>query len=118
MHKGTTDCSRRCECTCDACQEYYEKVWDAYTKECNLCSGCGMPPVLTLESLNAYKEWHFFQPCQACKPAYVARMCDLRLCVGCQGPLLPYGICRGCDCSGDVEVCECRQCVAKRAEIK
>ena len=114
-HPGTKDCGKSCECTCDSCQEYFEELWDKYTEKWELCRTCGMPDTMTLESLDKYKEWHFFQPCEACKPAYVALMCEQRLCVTCQGPLLPYGTCRGCDCTGDVLNCECRQCEAKRS---
>jgi hypothetical protein len=117
-HADTKDCGKTCECTCDGCQEYYEQLWEKYTEKCNLCHDCGMPRAMTLASLDNYREWHFFQPCEGCKPSYVAFMCEQRLCVACQGPLLPYGICRGCDCTGELHTCECRQCEAKRAEKK
>jgi hypothetical protein len=92
-------------------------LWNKYTKQCDLCYDCGMPRSMTLKDLAIYREWHFFQPCDACKPGYVALMCEERLCVACQGPLLPYGICRGCDCTGVVDTCECRQCEAKRTGL-
>ena len=113
-HAGTKDCGKACECTCDTCQEYFEKLWEKYTKNCDLCRDCGMPHNMTLEALDKYRDWHFFQPCEVCKPAYVALMCENRLCVTCQTPLLPYGTCTGCDCTGELERCECRHCVAKR----
>jgi hypothetical protein len=116
-HSGTKDCGKVCECTCDGCQVYFEELWERYTEKCDLCNECGMPNTMTLSNLETYKSWHFFQPCEACKPAYVALMCEQRLCVGCQGPLLPYGTCRGCDCNGEVETCECRQCEARRSGL-
>jgi len=113
-HTATSECTNKCQCTCDSCQEYYEELWDKHTKLYGLCFECGMPNDMTLTSLSNYRDWHFFQPCEACKPAYLALMCEKRLCVACQGPLLPYGLCRGCDCTGDVKECECRQCEALR----
>lgn len=116
-HDDTKDCGKGCDCTCDGCQVYFEQLWEKHTKQWELCNMCGMPSTMTLEGLDKYKEWHFFQPCQACKPAYVSLMCEQRLCVACQCPLLPYGICRGCDCTGEVETCECRQCEARRSGL-
>ena len=114
-HVDSEECGSSCECICEGCQLFYEDMWGKFTKQFHLCDSCGMPETVTLASLEEYREWHFYQPCESCKPAYLAFMAEKRLCATCQDPLLPYGICKGCHCTQVVETCECRQCEAKRA---
>lgn len=96
-----------CECQCDGCQEIFETAWEKHVEEENLCMDCGVPKVVTLESLIKEQYTHFFQPCPACAPVLKACLAAANLCETCRAPL--NGICKKCTCLGTDE-CECHEC--------
>ena len=109
------DCAFECECTCDKCQDIYERHWKQFTNENDLCFACGMPREMTVASLYSTRTVHFYLPCDDCKPAYVENMKAANLCQLCREPLSGL-LCVGCTCTEDLATCICRQC--KRAREK
>jgi len=114
---AATSCTVTCACLCDFCQENYEKNWVLNTAEHGLCSLCGTPKIQTIESLKESRYIHFYQPCGECKPAFLDLMAQHKMCPQCQ-ELLTGDKCLGCFCTGNVEECICRQCVAAREAKK
>jgi hypothetical protein len=112
-----TVCDHTCECTCDTCQENFERNWDIYVAEKGLCVACGMPKEMTVERLSSTKEMHFYLPCKDCNPLFLERMKAAKLCPTCQEALSGV-ICIGCTCTEDVEACPCRQCILARKNRK
>ena len=115
LHNGLSTCDESCECTCEYCVEQYEINWDACTAAKNLCKTCGIPTLITLDTLLETRLTHFYSPCDKCKPAYLGLMKLEGLCHQCQGPL-SANLCPGCHCTENVETCGCRQCVANRRQ--
>lgn len=72
---------------------------------------------LTLERLRQEHSFHFFQPCEICKPAYLALMKLHKMCPMCQ-QYTDGVICKDCFCTEDQYACECRQCKAYRNNLK
>lgn len=108
-----TDCDDMCVCTCDHCQEQFEKNWKGIVSDQALCNECGMPKDMTIELLAESKYIHFYQPCDECRGPYMALMASQALCIQCQGPL-DKNKCPGCFCTEVVETCVCRQCTLAR----
>ena len=106
-------CHELCECTCDTCQDFYEAEWDKKVAERNLCRDCGMPAEMTVERLKEEHTLHFFQPCDTCRPAFLALMKLHKMCPTCQQYMNGY-ICKDCFCTEQPYTCDCRQCVAFR----
>jgi hypothetical protein len=115
LHNGLSSCNESCVCSCDYCTEQYELNWDAYTTEKSLCKNCGIPTLITLDTLAETRFTHFYSPCESCKKAYLEFMKLEGLCPQCQGPL-SANLCPGCYCTEDVETCGCRQCLANRRQ--
>jgi len=109
-------CDDLCTCTCDTCQEYYETQWGKHVVERNLCPVCGMPLEMTLEALKAEHSTHFFQPCDICKPVFLAIMKQNNMCPTCQ-QYLNGETCKDCFCTDEPYTCECRQCKAYRKSL-
>jgi hypothetical protein len=111
MH--TELCDESCECSCDSCVEQFEKNWAILTTEKKLCSHCGIPNTMTMDSLQETRYIHFYQPCESCKPLYLELVKSEGLCHQCQGRLIDSK-CPGCFCTENMETCECRQCILAR----
>jgi len=114
-HNGIMSCGDSCVCSCDYCVEQYELNWDAYTSEKSLCKACGIPTLITLDTLAETRYTHFYSPCDACKKPYMEFMKLEGLCHQCQGPL-SGNLCPGCYCTENAETCGCRQCVSHRKQ--
>ena len=82
------DCSGFCECQCSVCQDAYEAAWIKTVNEKNLCVQCGIPRVLSIESLWDTQYSHFFSPCQECKEALASFLTFMGLCSICRNPLI------------------------------
>ena len=106
LHDGK-ECDDTCQCHCDGCQEIFETAWEKHVEKENLCMDCGVPKVVTMESLMKQQYIHFFQPCPACISAVKACLAAANLCEMCREPL--NGICKKCTCLG-TEDGECREC--------
>ena len=115
-HKENPICDETCVCTCNECQERFEIEWAKRVEERGLCDGCGMPKELTLERLKEERDSHFFQPCEICKPAFLALMKQNKMCATCQ-QYLQSEACKDCFCTEQPYTCECRQCKAYRKSV-
>ena len=114
LHKEEPNC-KACACSCDYCTDQYERDWDVQISKKNLCKFCGIPTLITLDTLLESRHIHFYSPCEACKKPYLEFMKLEGLCHQCQGPL-SGNVCPGCFCTENVETCGCRQCVANRSQ--
>jgi len=85
--------------------------------ERGLCDGCGMPTEMTLERLKEEHTSHFFQPCDICKPAFLALMAQHKMCPTCQ-QYLQGDRCVDCFCTEQPYSCVCRQCKAYRKSVE
>jgi len=108
-------CDSTCTCTCDICQVAFEKMWDEKVPSLDLCVTCGTPKDVAMESLKATEQFHFFQPCDACRDAVQATFAEKGLCSLCRTRL--HGAkCPACTCVYR-ESCNCRECRNSRGEI-
>jgi hypothetical protein len=76
-----------------------------------------MPVEMTLERLKNCYTIHFFQPCDACKPAFVELMNRHRMCATCQQDM-QGDRCVECFCTEQPSTCACRQCKAYRKSVE
>jgi hypothetical protein len=95
-HPDLSGCDASCECTCDACQERYEEKWLERAVTENLCRNCGVPNVLTPESLLKEQHTHFFSPCPDCIERFDVCMKLAKLCESCHS--YTEGECLNCKC--------------------
>lgn len=116
LHKEGALCGKTCECTCDECQDEFEIQWKKGVLERDLCDFCGMPTEMTLGRVKEEHHMHFFQPCDACSPKFLALMKEHKMCPTCQ-QTLTTPVCSECSCTEEPSTCECRQCVAYRKSM-
>lgn len=116
QHIKAPVCDDTCICDCDSCQEQFEAKWAAQALERGLCNACGMPIELTLKRLKEEHGAHFFQPCDICKPAFLALMAQNKMCPTCQ-QYMNGEVCKDCFCTEQPYSCECRQCKAYRKSV-
>lgn len=117
QHKENAKCDDTCVCTCDSCQEQFEAEWLRNSLERGLCDSCGMPTEMTLERLKEEHTSHFFQPCEICRPAFLALMAQNKMCATCQ-QYLQGDRCVDCFCTEQPYSCVCRQCKAYRKSVE
>jgi len=116
-HKEKPICDDSCACTCDSCQEQFEVQWAERAAKEHLCDACGMPIEMTLERLKEEHAVHFFQPCDICRPAFLALMAQNKMCPTCQ-QYLKGDTCADCFCTEQPYSCVCRQCTAYRKSVE
>lgn len=116
-HKEPKVCDDTCACTCDTCQEQFEIAWAKRVIEKCLCEACGMPMEMTLKRLSEDYTIHFFQPCEICRPAFLALMKQENMCATCQQYLV-HEHCAECFCTEQPYTCVCRQCKAYRKSVE
>jgi hypothetical protein len=68
-------------------QAAYEAAWLVQVAEKNLCDVCGIPKIVTIQSLWDTQSAHFYEPCSTCKPIVEAFFLSAGLCLHCKGPL-------------------------------
>ena len=116
-HKEAPICDETCVCACDSCQEQFELTWTKRASEQHLCDACGIPVEMTLERLKETYGAHFFQPCDICRPAFLALMKQHKMCPTCQ-EYIQGDTCPECFCTEQPYVCVCRQCKAYRKSVE
>ena len=82
-HADISGCAGGCECICDTCHQAFTENWDLTVKRFSLCPKCGVPLVLTTESLLEHQYMHFFDPCDDCEERFLISMAVARLCEVC-----------------------------------
>jgi hypothetical protein len=87
-------------CQCDICQEEYEAAWDRKVAVENLCRTCGVPKVLTMESIFDTQYTHFFMPCPECRDKLDDFLAEAGICILCRGKIQD-GACPRCDAKND-----------------
>ena len=117
-HKENPVCDDTCVCTCDTCQEQFEAEWIKRAAEKHLCEACGMPMEMTLDRLKEEHATHFFQPCDICRPAFLALMKQHKMCPTCQQYIKDDEPCGDCFCTEMPYSCVCRQCKAYRKSVE
>ena len=106
-HLDISGCDHTCECWCDACQDCYEQKWMARAEAENLCKECGLPNVLTPESLVKEERTHFYRPCKDCTERFTECMKLASRCLTCH--FYTEGVCKNCLCD-ESDSCHCWNC--------